>query len=398
VGYTIGPLLVFALLLVSYRATKSTRPELSNRIFSYFLTLTFLILPSVSIKIFSTFACRTFDNDYGSFLKADYNIDCDSEEHQLIRSYAMLMCLVYPFGVPFMYAVLLYRKRHLLDPGQAKFTHELGSEELGLEKAIAERQKLMLKNPGLESLSFLYDAYEPQCWWFEVVETLRRLLLTGGLLFLNPGTGGQVVASMIMCLGAMRIYAGYKPFVDKNNDLLAETAQWQLFFTMFAALAIRVNVDNESVEDKQMFDIMLCAIQFAGVGVGLIKFALCKSDADALREEAVDLHGSVKSLARPSVVGGVEMTERPNLTITTLVNPSIAGTTLGDEGAVLGTPQKKSAYRYTEDEERGPIPTESPMNKHRTPKAEEGGKQEGSDENANENGDEIVKKKGMFWN
>ena len=94
VGYTIGPLLVFALLLVSYRATKSTRPELSNRIFSYFLTLTFLILPSVSIKIFSTFACRTFDNDYGSFLKADYNIEIESRTIERVKRLSQNLAIV----------------------------------------------------------------------------------------------------------------------------------------------------------------------------------------------------------------------------------------------------------------------------------------------------------------
>ena len=43
------------------------------------------------------------------------------------RSYAMLMILVYPIGVPFMYFVLLYRKRAVLDPGQERFTRELGA-------------------------------------------------------------------------------------------------------------------------------------------------------------------------------------------------------------------------------------------------------------------------------
>jgi len=39
----------------------------------------------------------------------------------------MLMILVYPIGVPFMYFVLLYRKRAVLDPGQERFTRELGA-------------------------------------------------------------------------------------------------------------------------------------------------------------------------------------------------------------------------------------------------------------------------------
>ena len=184
---------------------------------------------------------------YWSFLKVDYKIDCDSDENATYMAYAMLMILVYPIGVPFMYFVLLYRKRAMLDPGQERFTRELGSDELGKEKAIRERERLVMGDPGLASLSFLYGAYEPRCYGFEVVETLRRLLMTGGLLFFNPDTGGQIMVSLVMCLGAMRVYTGYKPFCRRSHDVLAEAAQWQLFFTMLAALAIRVNVDNESL-------------------------------------------------------------------------------------------------------------------------------------------------------
>ncbi|GMI50917.1 hypothetical protein TeGR_g9836, partial [Tetraparma gracilis] len=54
VGYTLGPLVVFAAMLTLFQFTKKSRPEFANRVFSYFLALTFLILPSVSIKIFST--------------------------------------------------------------------------------------------------------------------------------------------------------------------------------------------------------------------------------------------------------------------------------------------------------------------------------------------------------
>ena len=49
--------------------------------------LPFLIFPSVSIKIFSAFASRTFDGDYGRYLKVDYCVDCDSDEHALYEMY-----------------------------------------------------------------------------------------------------------------------------------------------------------------------------------------------------------------------------------------------------------------------------------------------------------------------
>ena len=231
-----------------------------NRVFSGFLILTFLLLPSVSVKIFTTFACDEFDGDYGSFLKADYSIDCGSDEHALFWWYAVAMIFCYPIGIPLMYYGLLRKVKHLLDPGQMDGRVIADTEELRLEKAL-EIRKSNENNPSLKRLAFLYQAYEPWCWWFEIVETLRKLALTGGLLFLKPGTASQIIIAMFMCLGAIRIYAGYAPFIDEFPDYLSEVAQWQLFFTMFAALAMKVNVDGENVEDKQMFDWALALLQ-----------------------------------------------------------------------------------------------------------------------------------------
>ncbi|GMI20590.1 hypothetical protein TeGR_g10141 [Tetraparma gracilis] len=276
VGYTAGFLLVFAVMLAAWACNRKSKPEFANKIFGYFLALTFLVLPSISIKIFSTFACRTFDGEYGSFLKVDYSIDCMSDEHKLAEKYALVMVLFYPVGIPVMYLVLLYRKRALLDPGQVKFTHELGDEQKGMEKAMEERTKLEEDDPSLASLSFLYSAYEPQCWWFEII------------------------ASMILCLGAMRLYAGYAPFIEQSNDTLAECAQWQLFFTMFAALCIRVQVDGESLQDRLMFDYFLCALQFAAVAVGIVNIVYAiyhgyQEDKETLQ----DLRGKSQSKIVP---------------------------------------------------------------------------------------------------
>lgn len=101
-----------------------------------------------------------------------------------------------------------------------------------------------------------------RCWWFEVFETIRKIALTGGLIFFGQGTASQIVISQVLCLLSMRVYAGYKPFVDPLMDIFAETAQWQLFFTMFAALAMRVNLDGAELGENESFDNALVVVQF----------------------------------------------------------------------------------------------------------------------------------------
>jgi hypothetical protein len=35
------------------------------------------------------------------------------------------------------------------------------------------------RDPRIRHLAFLFEAYEPRVYWFEVLECMRRLLLTG---------------------------------------------------------------------------------------------------------------------------------------------------------------------------------------------------------------------------
>jgi hypothetical protein len=265
-GYTSIPLLLAFIGMVYYKILGRKKDEatvvLQNKIFSAFLLGTFLILPTMSVKIFSTFACKEFDQGFGSYLKVDYSINCDSAEHTFYEAYAYGMIATYPLGIPLLYYCLLNNARKKLDPGQREFSFELNGGDAGQKKALEERKKHEESDPKIKALFFLYGAYEPQCYWFEVFETLRKLALTGGLVFLKPGTGSQIIISMILCLGSMRVYAGYKPFIEEKVDTFAEVAQWQLFFTMFAALAIRVDVDGESLQDRVYFDALLVGLQF----------------------------------------------------------------------------------------------------------------------------------------
>ncbi|GMI15132.1 hypothetical protein TrLO_g12221 [Triparma laevis f. longispina] len=171
------------------------------------------------------------------------------------------MILVYPLGIPTMYFVLLYKKLKLIDPGQAEFEKTMSKEE-ALEKALKIREENEENDPSLKALSFLYDAYEPKRWWIEVFETLQKLALTGFLVFLPPGTDAQIVMSILMCLATTRVYSGTKPFIDPFNDKFAEVALWQQFMTMLGALCIKVNLDDESLQDRGYFDMALTATQF----------------------------------------------------------------------------------------------------------------------------------------
>lgn len=64
-----------------------------------FLVITYLLFPVVSAIIFKAYSCEHFDNgDY--LLRADYNVDCRSDQYKIIVQYASLMIFVYPMVSP----------------------------------------------------------------------------------------------------------------------------------------------------------------------------------------------------------------------------------------------------------------------------------------------------------
>ena len=91
---------------------------------------------------------------------------------------------------------------------------------------------------------------------------MRRLTLTGGQVFLAPGTTSQILLNMMICIGSMRVYAEYTPFKTSANNLLAETAQWQLLATMLAALAIKAGAVDDDEYNMTAFDFFLALLQF----------------------------------------------------------------------------------------------------------------------------------------
>jgi hypothetical protein len=75
--------------------------------------------PSVTAKIFTTFNCVEFDGEFegsGRFLRVDLSVDCNAPERGGWLAYAIIMCLIYPLGVPLVYAyLLLVRFRGVLE-------------------------------------------------------------------------------------------------------------------------------------------------------------------------------------------------------------------------------------------------------------------------------------------
>jgi len=212
-----------------------------------FMLLTFIILPGVSVCIFDAFTCFDIDDADGTlkdiglptrFLRADVNIDCDSNYYLVAKTWAIAMIFVYPIGIPLFYLYILYINRRAI---RARNVYDDDADQI-----ISNEDSELDDNPHNNKLfishneiKFLFKNYKPQYWYWEVVETSRRLLLTGVLAVIQAGTFYQIVSGILFSLVFLTLQAHFQPFLNENDDTVQEFAQLQVLLTLIGALLLK---------------------------------------------------------------------------------------------------------------------------------------------------------------
>jgi hypothetical protein len=260
--------------------------------------LSYFILPSVTTTVFKLFLCTNIDpnqedpsnDDY--FLTADMSISCHSELYSKYITFAVAMIVLYPVGIPLMYFTLLYRNRdEIADRDSIISQPETAVDENNSKKSPkkATQVKVSLKATAMNSgegstrlaakvetagvvyvlsrsaarLSFLWEAYEPRFWYWEIIETTRRIMLTAVLSVLDPGSSGQSIVAVLIALFYIKVYGYFNPYREDSDDILSETGQFQIFFTFFCALIIQNDLLTKLWADT--LGVVLTTINFAVV-------------------------------------------------------------------------------------------------------------------------------------
>lgn len=205
----------------------------------------------------------------------------------------MIAC--YPIGVPLAFTILLYTNRAALDPpvdGRPARESDNDADER-IDRAIALRQA----DVSVRHLELLYGPYEPAYFYWEVVETIRRLAATSALL-LVPSTVVRVILAICLSLGTLKLYGYFAPFIDRSDDILAETLQWVTCLLMLSMLLTMLEVDGVM---QVMIALQLSAVAIVVILVGsdlqrerkaIAKLAVkARKEAAGLRRSMSDLKG-----------------------------------------------------------------------------------------------------------
>jgi len=169
------------------------------------------------------------------------------------------MVVIFPVGVTLLYFWLLWSKRGKLQGN------------------VEER----LEDEDLASIAFLWEPYDPRFWWFELVETARRLIMTGVLSTIRPGTFTQICFGLLISIFFMGLICKLEPYTEKRDTWLAILASSQLILFYLSATFMKFrSTALDPFDDRGMGYLMV--FTFVALFVLFILWAIQQKDDDGV--------------------------------------------------------------------------------------------------------------------
>ena len=98
---------------------------------------------------------------------------------------------------------------------------------------------------SIEHLPFLFDAYVVACFWWELVECAKKLLMTGLLTFVFGDEVAQLAIGMLVTLASGMLLHTYRPYADHADQFFALAVGWQLVLVMFVGIVMGLNTHEQ---------------------------------------------------------------------------------------------------------------------------------------------------------
>ncbi|CAN0561706.1 unnamed protein product, partial [Laminaria digitata] len=223
--------------------------EVQHKHLSAGLFVAFLVYSSVSFTIFQVFLCETLD-DGVSYLRADYNLTCDTDAYAMYKAYTILMVCVYPIGLPAILSWWLLKNR-----GDLKKANWTTIEHL-------------------EPFNGIWSPYKPSRYYYEVVECGRRIALTATASFVPPSTVAQIAVVLLVAAVLLFISESMSPFSSSVDMGLYRWGNGIILASMYVALLMKVDTSSEESSTLSAFGIVLIAANVFLVATVLIQSML----------------------------------------------------------------------------------------------------------------------------
>lgn len=241
--------------------------ELRHKHFSALILITFLVYSTASSTIFQTFVCDDLDDGF-SYLRADYRLRChrhsgaSNMRHLAYMVYAGIMILIYPLGIPAMYTFALYtgktlhsrRPRMVQSPIGLSFRPSFVASDRRI--APLQRQEAFREVHSIMD-SHLCRHYRKERFYYEIIECVRRVTLTGIVVFMFPGRVVQIVIMLPLALAFFAVSETLDPYSAPFNRWMARLGHMTVIVSIFVALLLDFESSTETVSEEHFLSSLL---------------------------------------------------------------------------------------------------------------------------------------------
>ena len=215
---------------------------------SALLFFSMLFYPQLSACILSVLRCRRLGEE-SSYLEAVYSVDCTDESYSGYRASARILVVIVPLGFPLtLLAALMYqwrKSRARWNDAADERGHDELRESMLVELEVggdmhAESLAEYHRKRSEEHFGFCTEDYRAECFWFEPVDLLRKLALSGLLQFVHRGTASQCFVGSVISFLSFGLQQWLRPYREHESNVLKALVDTQLFLTFLISFILRV--------------------------------------------------------------------------------------------------------------------------------------------------------------
>ena len=202
------------------RAALFTAESVRTKASELLFIMTYALYTSVSTTIFRLFKCQNVQGRW--YLTADYRLRCFEGVWYLYASLAIAGIAVYTIGIPLMLFVVLRRNRRYL------------------YESTCPRDQMHRHAEVKRRLGAVYSDYNPDAYYFDLVDMLRRLLLTGGLIILGESSNTQIFLGALICMAWLCLVLAKRPYRAFWDNALSVASSSGLLLVILSGMALEI--------------------------------------------------------------------------------------------------------------------------------------------------------------
>eukprot|EP00592_Proboscia_alata_P023596 CAMPEP_0194424146 /NCGR_PEP_ID=MMETSP0176-20130528/23412_1 /TAXON_ID=216777 /ORGANISM="Proboscia alata, Strain PI-D3" /LENGTH=2584 /DNA_ID=CAMNT_0039233745 /DNA_START=230 /DNA_END=7984 /DNA_ORIENTATION=+ len=230
---------------------------LKKRSIQWSIIVLYFALPVVSQRIFDAIKCRAFQTndddppDFQSHLLINMSIVCNSQikyEYASILVTFWVLFTVWILLIPLGFVVLL--------------------------KYIGPSVRSKSISSLADASRFLWQDYDASMWFWDIVDTYRKIFLSGAILLIDTQKGSNKILRLVVAIIVSVLYFGillaYRPYKRSNDYNLAFLSNFLLISCFSLGIILKLCTDNNSLDERVDDEKDTCD-QFIGLSLDSFK-------------------------------------------------------------------------------------------------------------------------------